>query len=438
MLENISKVLVVDNEQREIDKINRALRELNIPAYTILYSQANPPAEPFSGIRLVFFDIKLQDGNDVTKQTITSFENALRACIHAENGPFVLIFWSSHTDKVEDIKAHIEERAEDSIPKPLLVDCIDKVTTGDPEDLKREITRVFDNDIIEILFDYETKISKAVGKSLDTIFNVVSNGEDTWGNSDRFNDNFDLVFSNIAFQTLGFDNARSYPLNAIRDGLNPILINEIGKMQLSPKWNDKLQKLLGCDGKSKFNYIDSLTLGRLNSIYHYDFNGEHGVKNDRGVVVCLGDLSEDETISYFGASQKEILHSFLPFDSRKARKAERRQIKDSASLVLLEVSAACDYAQANPRNYVYILGVLVPEFDSDLLTTQASSITRLPTFFFNQKCHYLFFNSRYVVSFPDVNSKLLGDILFRLKNELLNKVITDHTNYLSRLGIIQF
>jgi hypothetical protein len=437
MLDNLSKILVVDNEQREIEKISKAFKELNIPVYTLLYSQARPPEKPYSGIRIAFFDIKLQDGNHVEIQTITSFINALKKCIATENGPFILIFWSSHADKIEAIKNHISSRIKEEIPTPILVDYIDKTIAGSALALQGEIKRILSKDIIKILFDYENKISQAAGKTLKTLFNVVSNEKDTWGNSSHFEQNIDLVFSNIANETMGYINAKQNPLTAIRNGLNPILTNELNNINLSDEWKDKMKNLLESENKNKFIKIDQQHISKLNSIYHFNFRIDTLTKKTRGIVVEI-EITDNEMTSFFGKKINQIRHSILPFNSEKITKSEKQTIVGKARFVLLEISASCDYAQDNHRNYSYILGVLIPKFDISLLTKQSDSIIQIPEFQYQKEDYLLFFNSRYVLTTTEVEPSFLRSILFQIKIELMNKITMQHSNYISRLGIIQF
>lgn len=435
MLKNLSKILVVDNEQREINKITKALNELNIPAYTLLYSQVTPPERPFTGIRLAFFDIKLQDGNHVDIQTITSFENAIKRCIDVDNGPFILIFWSSHTDRIDDIKRHISERIKDRFPTPILIDSIDKTIAGNPVELKAEIVRILSNDIIEILFDYDTKVSQAAGKSLETLFNVVSNGDDIWGESKNFEENFDLVFSNIAFESLGFNNAKENPIDAVRDGLHPILINELNNIVLTDKWIDRLKHLTGTKQKHEFKKISQQHISQLNSIYHINLNTKI-LKLHRGAVVNFK-ADEQTMFDIFGEKISQIRHSFLPFNN-EIKKTDKNRIKADSKFILLETSAACDFAQNNPRNHSFILGLLIPAFDLSYLHRKSEAIIVTPFFSFKGNDFVMFFNSRYTFNCSPNGSELLGEPLFQLKNELLNKIITQYSTYISRLGLIQF
>ncbi|WP_025866261.1 hypothetical protein, partial [Prolixibacter bellariivorans] len=300
-----------------------------------------------------------------------------------------------------------------------------------------KIRRILSNDILEILFDYESNISHAAGNTLKTIFNVVSSGNDSWGESTNFDNNFDLVFSNIAFETYGYKSAMENPISAVRDGLNPILTNELSSIELTSKWESKLNYLLKTEDKNKFTKIDQEFICKLNSIYHFNFNTERTKKTSRGAVVEFIP-KEGQMLSLFGKELKQLRHKFLPFNSKAVGKTEKKEIQDKSQFVLLEISASCDYAQNNHRTHTYILGLLAPLFDEQYLMKQSDSIIKLPLFSHLGNNNILLFNSRYVITTTDESQDFIGDILFSIKAELLNKITTDYTNYISRLGVIQF
>jgi len=437
MFGNISKVLVIDNDKPDLDRISKVLYSINLPALSIHYSAANPPENPFSGIRLAFFDINLIDGRVNKIQIITSLVNAIKQYINIDNGPYVLIFWTSNKGLVDEIKVHINERELKTVPKPFIIECIDKTFgTGDPKELEEILLQILSNNIIHLLFDYESKVSQAAGKTLKTIFDVVSNGQDSWGESKGFEENFDLVFSNIACETYGFIHAKKNPTEAVRDGLNPILVNELNNITLSENWSAKLENLLNTEEKYQFKKIGQQYICQLNSIYHINYNNVKNSKTDRGVVVEFNPTDELME-SIFGKNIDQIRNCFLPFDSKQIEKKDRNRIREGSIFVLLEISSACDFAQDNHRNHSFILGLMAPAFDLHC-TNHSNSIIRFPYFSYKTQDYILFFNSRFIMTIAYSKSDLLGNILFRIKNELLNKIITQHSNYISRLGLIQF
>lgn len=437
MFGNISKVLVIDNDKPDLDRISKVLYSINLPALSIHYSAANPPKNPFSGIRLAFFDINLIDGRVNEIQIITSLVNAIKQYISMDNGPYVLIFWTSNKGLVDEIKVHINTREFNSVPKPFLIECIDKnFGTGDPKELGEILSQILSNNIIQLLFDYESKVTQAAGKTLKTIFDVVSNGQDSWGESKEFEENFDLVFSNIACETYGFNHAKKNPIEAVRDGLNPILVNELNNITLSANWSNKLDNLLKTEEKYQFKKIGQQYICQLNSIYHINYNNAKNSKADRGIVIEFNP-TEELMESIFGKNIDQTKHFFLPFDSKMIEKKDRKRIREGSKFVLLEIGSACDFAQDNHRNHSFILGLMAPAFDLRF-TNHSDSIIRLPYFSYQIQDYVMFFNSRFIMTLAGSESDLLGDILFRIKNELLNKIITQHSNYISRLGLIQF
>lgn len=439
MLSNLYKILVVDNEEEQIIKIKEVFNQINLPAIFSTYNPMDPPEKTLTGIRLAFFDIKLHAGDDTrTIQTIYSLINALKSYIDLNNGPYILVFWSTHTDLIDQIKEIIEEREKDSLPRPFMVKSIDKKLASSPEDLKEAIKSELSSDYIDLLFNYEHAVSLAASRSLEQVFNVASEGKDKWGESSHFELNFDKLFSNISFQTFGYDKAKTLPVEGVREGLNPILFNAFNSIELSQGWKGKLRVLLECNKKSDFQYISDLMKGDLNSIYHIDTNLDNLDASDRGVINEIN-VDKDMALKLFKKDIDQIKSNFLTFDSSKTSKGERKLKRLESKVVLLEISAACDHSQNNQRNLTFILGCLVPNLDKDLLMKQTGSIINdLPILKYQDQTWNMFFDSRFVITFPF--GSLLNEFkpLFKIKSELLNKIATSHSNYISRLGIISF
>lgn len=93
-LPNGGKVVIVDDNINEVIPLINILSSQNIP---ILYYDGNInrlPDKPLSGVRVVFLDLRF--GSVIETKTIVSNACAvLGRIIDDENGPFLLIIWSS-------------------------------------------------------------------------------------------------------------------------------------------------------------------------------------------------------------------------------------------------------------------------------------------------------------------------------------------------------
>lgn len=116
------KVLVID------DRIEEAMPLLNILGQkgvsTIYFSgmQAEFPQAPFNEIRLVFCDLKFYASSD-PKTIVSNVVGILQGLIAADNGPYILLIWSSHGT---DFEGALQEQLSSTQIKPEFILRLDK------------------------------------------------------------------------------------------------------------------------------------------------------------------------------------------------------------------------------------------------------------------------------------------------------------------------
>lgn len=224
MTDSNFQIIAVDNDSRELDKIRKAFDLLKTPCLPILYNEGDNIDEKYSNIRIAFFDINLGGlGNPANPLLCNIIASALKEILDKNNGPYALIFWSLHISKLPIIKKYIEEREKDDIPSPLVIDTINKALINNVDELKAEIQRVLANSTLNAMLDYEKKAHDAASKTINSLFSLIPRGNDKWGENIIFENNFDLIFSKMAANTMGIKLARKTPVIAIQRTLFPIL-----------------------------------------------------------------------------------------------------------------------------------------------------------------------------------------------------------------------
>lgn len=225
MTDSNFQIIAVDNDSRELDKIRKAFDLLKTPCLPILYNEGDNIDEKYSNIRIAFFDINLGGlGNPADPLLCNIIASALKEILDKNNGPYALIFWSLHISKLPIIKKYIEEREKDDIPSPLVIDTINKALINNVDELKAEIQRVLANSTLNAMLDYEKKAHDAASKTINSLFSLIPRGNDKWGENIIFENNFDLIFSKMAANTMGIKLARKTPVIAIQRTLFPISI----------------------------------------------------------------------------------------------------------------------------------------------------------------------------------------------------------------------
>lgn len=235
MTDSNFQIIAVDNDSRELDKIRKAFDLLKTPCLPILYNEGDNIDEKYSNIRIAFFDINLGGlGNPANPLLCNIIASALKEILDKNNGPYALIFWSLHISKLPIIKKYIEEREKDDIPSPLVIDTINKALINNVDELKAEIQRVLANSTLNAMLDYEKKAHDAASKTINSLFSLIPRGNDKWGENIIFENNFDLIFSKMAANTMGIKLARKTPVIAIQRTLFPILQHNIKKQTYLP------------------------------------------------------------------------------------------------------------------------------------------------------------------------------------------------------------
>lgn len=233
MTDSNFQIIAVDNDSRELDKIRKAFDLLKTPCLPILYNEGDNIDEKYSNIRIAFFDINLGGlGNPADPLLCNIIASALKEILDKNNGPYALIFWSLHISKLPIIKKYIEEREKDDIPSPLVIDTINKALINNVDELKAEIQRVLANSTLNAMLDYEKKAHDAASKTINSLFSLIPRGNDKWGENIIFENNFDLIFSKMAANTMGIKLARKTPVIAIQRTLFPILQHNLNSATL--------------------------------------------------------------------------------------------------------------------------------------------------------------------------------------------------------------
>lgn len=433
MLNSLTKVIIVDNDADDLKKIEQSLRMLDIPAKALKFDASAPRNKPYRGIRLAFFDIRLEEGTSSEISIITTLANAIKKYISIDNGPYILIFWTSNKQLIPAIKLYIQERESETIPKPISIECLDKTigTSSNSSKLRAAIKEILKNDVFRILLDYEDSVALAAGTTLKTIFNVVSNDSEKWGEKSIFESNFDRVFSKIAIEAVGHESAKKNKAYAIRKGLDPILFSELEKINLSNIWESKIPSIELPKNQVKFP-VD-FKISKLNNLYHIEKNGLNH-KTTRGIVLKLK-LPQKNFLNVIGISKKDFLLKFHSKDWETS--INNGSLENTDELILFEISAGCDYVQNNTRLYRYIIGIKTKQFQPKYIIQKADYLFEFPILSSGDDEYKLILNFRFSLGLhPD--SSLLGKPLLLIKSDLLNQVAIQYSRHISRLGIIEF
>jgi hypothetical protein len=421
-----NKIIIVDDIQEHLDELSKPFRDIGIDCTSFIYDATYNP--PLSNVRIAFFDIILNpSGGGSDPQRQNELAMAIKQYIAKDNGPYILIFWTSNKDKIEDIKDYIQ-RVHPDCPKPFFVDFIDKdVFMHKPIKLIHKLEKIINNETLKILFEFEHTAAKAASKTISQLYDIIP-GKDTWGVTKDFQKNFEKVFSKIAVQSLGYKHAKEDPDNGIISSLLPILSYQIEKSQKLGKWKNYLVTLEKARSQKDIRYPKDFCEDKLNSILHIHQQDKID-KSDRGSVVII--KSDASFKTNYGLPFADWYALLLPGVTQPNR--------DISKVVAIEISASCDYSQKKPRLNKYILAVLLPvgaekEIKKDRLPQYLMLIDGI---FSTDSKFKICINLNFVFSALPTDPKL-GEPLFVLKKEIMDQIGNRYANHVSRIGITSF
>ncbi len=445
MLKPSNKIIIVDNRRDHLDTLSKPFHDQGIGCRSLQYDVTYTP--PLTGVRLAFFDINLNDLADPQQnapQIYATLVDAIRLYISADNGPFVLIFWTSNGGLIGGFKTYIQERHE-VVPQPFLVANIDKhefLETGNS--LQAKLDEILQDSLIQLFFSFEEIAIQSAGKTVDELWKIIP-ANDAWGESAVFKANFDLVFSRIAETSFGLTHAKRHPARAVYSALSSVLSHHVnGGLGLPDKWLPALTALRTAKKSSDLAYPGNFNFRMLNNFFHIELS--EGIKpTDRGAVLsCPPDFMIDPEYncahaSYFQDLQvkmNDLFEQFVIF-RENISDAEKSFVRGTSRFILVEISAGCDYAQEKRRIPKYVWGMMTPPIAEEKCRNSSGAVFTLPEIFYDSKSWQIRLNFNHMfgpIERDDFNHKAL----FMIKGSLVDQIGNRYASHVSRIGITSF
>ncbi|WP_343680335.1 hypothetical protein [Chryseobacterium arthrosphaerae] len=457
MLEKQNKIIIVDNDRRQLEILGKSFFENGLGCRTFYYDLAYD--EPLEKVRIAFFDINLTeravDANYETDSQILENNSAvfndlaiaINQYISKNNGPYILIFWTANSKVVEAFKLFMRnpDRGFLDTASPILIDCIDKTPfndeNGEEINLSDKVLELLNsNEKIKFLFDLEENAKISGENTLDRVYNILPKN-DIWGQSEQLFENLDKVLSKIAASTLGFEHAKENPKKGIYEGLLPIINYEFLKSDSNVDWNNIVGQLNTAVKYKDLTSPDKIIQYKMNSLYHIE-SFTNQTNDVRGVVIEVSKKNK-RILSTFGIENiDEWINQLLSIKAANDKQiARKNEILNNCKLIAVELSAACDYSNKKPRINKYMLGVMTLNLDDKIendiiLKSQPDSCYYLGNCCFNidNNNYHLWLNLNFVFGAKPDDSRLRKP-LFILKKEIMDMLGNKYASHISRIGI---
>ena len=429
MIEN-NRIIIVDDNSEHLNQLREVFYLHGIGCKGFEYDGLTFPNEPLRGVRFAFFDIHLNQANDIN----STLKDAISHYISVDNGPYILIFWSNNTDKVSEFTEFINRENDEfkNRLKPIHLTAIDKSEFLDKNNkLDEKIKSIFSSDIVKCLIGFDESVLIAAQQTINRIFNIIP-FPDKWGESKQFNTICENVFSKIAENTYGLFHAKSSPDLAVKEAIVPIFKHLLFDNE-DDYWKNYLTTLQNAQKANDIKFPDNFKVEQLNSILHIDNNRLANKSiTDRGAVCkFITNKFEDNFKEYFRINYTDWFKNTFHV-------SDEEQIKKSTPIVI-EFSAACDFCQNKPRTNKYMLGALLPfELRKKIKNVGEYTFLFPFNFEFDSKSWLIGLNFNYTFTVSNSDNLLVQKPLFILTKELMDTIGHRYAAHLSRIGITSF
>ena len=353
----ITRIVAVDNESEHLDALVTGLNRSGFACLGVDYPMvaATTTIVPCPYIRIAFMDINLLGSTQSdSRQNFSAILDLLRQL--APRGPYLLVLWTKTPEDSDEVREFLDERLNDTA-KPIDVVPFDKADYGIAEGAAPDFTRLI-QDIkglterapsLAVLTEWEEKVWSAAAETLSSI--TMLGSADKTGGAQQ--DDITKLICAMAVEAVGQQNVAANPFRAVNEALLPVLADHVAASEVDNAsanlWHQVVNN--GNVGQS----INDQEAALLNRVFHIasDIGANQGA--ERGAVIplprtMLGNLFEDT----FGISE---IHAA----ERLFRCREFQVGGDQYHWVLVQVQAACDYAQRQPGPLPFFLGMEIIE-----------------------------------------------------------------------------
>ena len=421
------RVVVIDDEPAHLEGLTRGLNQYGTACLPVHYTGETETISPCPSVRVVFADLHLSGGPPADHaQDFSTIGGLLEGTIRP-SGPYLIVLWTMYPDQADHLLDFLKDRLR-KVPKPFAVYALDKNdhldprgAVKDPKSLADAIRQVVSKQPqIGALLNWEERVLEAAA---DTVSSIMTLAESAVGNSGK---EVGRLLTCLALAAIGEQHAREDLFRAVNEGLLPILGDRIASLR-SREADNELWKTALARVKAEIK-LSRDEAARLNQLLHIAPSDGDG--SERGSVILLPDefVGEAFTKTFELSAEEAAKNQFW--------RREPQQSADLPQWVLLQTQAACDYAQNQPGPLPFHLGLCLPASDARKDTPPAA-LWRSPCFEHSGEACFLHVNARFQLSFPVWKAKR-EQLLFRLREQLLNDLIYQIHGYGARPGIISF
>lgn len=427
------RIVAIDDEPDHLESLAKGLNQYGTACLPIHYTGDAAAIPTCPHVRVIFADLHLAPGGGSPEsyaQDFGTIGGLLEETIKP-SGPYLIVLWTMYPEQADHLHAYLKGGLR-NVPRPFAVQALEKDHHLDsqgivksPEALVKAIKQIVSaQPQIGALLNWEERV---LGAAADAVSSIMELAESAGGDGSS-GEEIGRLLANLAVAAVGKEHAGEDRFRAVNEGLLPILGDHIASMRSREADNALWQVALGeIDAGQRLSQEEA---ARLNRLLHIAPPTPEGDGTERGAVIVLPEEFSGEAFAEtFDLAPKETA------EKQFWRKRPQKDT-DKSQWVLVQTQAACDYAQTQPGPLPFHLGLCLPTSEARKEKPPAA-LWRSPCFEHNGQAHFLHVNARFQVSLPSGRAKQASP-LFRLREQLLNDLISQIHGYGARPGIISF
>jgi hypothetical protein len=347
-------VIAIDDEERYLNQLCKALHDSGIPCVPLKYPDQQPPENGgwFRNVRIMFCDLHLIPSAAGPHQSYGAIGAMLERIIPAGGSPLLLVVWTNYPSEMEALKAYLVERfPADKQPSAILSLSKAEFEGENAAKLPDAIrTRISANPQLSALLEWENDVANAADDCVRMLFRLAAEA------GGDFSAAMDVLLSQLACAASGKDLAAENPETAIHEALLPLLSDSVLHLPEDAHRTERWKKAMpSAVAKEKLPSAGAraASINAALNIVHAGAQPSMTAR-ERGAVVRLTDKEFGEA---FSRTADEIAKDF-------ALTAKLPPLV----WVAIQVEAMCDYAQQKSVRIPYVVALEIPA-DTALVPT---------------------------------------------------------------------
>ena len=380
------RIIAIDDEPAHLAGLTKSLNLHGIACLPIHFTGDPAGIKACPDVRIVFADLHLigPETNHAAHFSMIGglLEDAIRPA-----GPYFILLWTRYPEQASALREFLGNRLR-GVTKPFDVlplaksDHLD--AEGDVRDAEALVKAILD--ITEALpqlgalFDWESRVLGATGHTVSSILELASAEE-----ADNRAAEVGRILTRLGIEAVGEPNVADDRFRAINEALFPILADRIANLHSSGSQNDVWREAVKVSGPET---LAAEQAAKLNSMAHFA-QLDSADECERGAVVMLPEAIREKFNDEFGVDEKEAAK-----DQFRCKDFDPKD--ENLRWVLVQVQAACDYAQRQPGSLPCYLALDLPK-EHRRSKTPPGSLWSSPTFELDGTIRLLHANARFPV-----------------------------------------